>query len=172
VAPPFRTPICTVTDQLLHHVEAHAGRAVRLCAGGKLLRPGDALPEDGVVVATATPHMSLFLFAKLRPEYTATRRGDGTLVCREHLTPITVLLDVVCAEEFHGVVRVALDKTQHSLFKRIATGDSWNIVRHMLRSETLTLWWPKARATPLLGARIEVVVGFHYIDAKIRIQVQ
>jgi hypothetical protein len=67
VAPPFRTPTPTVSDQLVAHVEAHTGWAVRLCAGEKLLKRGDALPEDGVVVVAPTPHRTLAHVGALDP---------------------------------------------------------------------------------------------------------
>jgi hypothetical protein len=72
-APPFRTPSDTVTDELFRHVEAHAGRVVRLCAGGEILRHGDALPEDGVVVVAPTPHRLLAHVNAL--DLPATMRG-------------------------------------------------------------------------------------------------
>jgi hypothetical protein len=59
VSPPFRTPIPTVTDELLQHVEAHTGRVVRLCDGEEVLERGAALPENGVVVVAPTPHRTL-----------------------------------------------------------------------------------------------------------------
>jgi hypothetical protein len=67
VAPPFRTPTPTVTDELVAHVEAHARRAVRLCTEKQRLVLGDALPEDGVVVVAPTPHRTLAHVGALDP---------------------------------------------------------------------------------------------------------
>jgi hypothetical protein len=86
VAPPFRTPSATVTDELVAHVEAHTGRAVRLCDGEEVLRCGDALPEDGVMVVAPTSHRTLAHAETLDPRDCVVKVN---MVADRHGRPLT-----------------------------------------------------------------------------------
>jgi hypothetical protein len=118
VAPPFRTPVRTVTDALFAHVEAHTRRAVCLCDGEEVLERGATLPEDGVVSVTPTPHRTLAHAEALSDNdcivsELINRMGFGFVLVDRHGRPLTwVVRNTRVMHVDHGAVSCLLTKLQ------------------------------------------------------------
>jgi hypothetical protein len=162
VAPPFRTPISTVTLELFHHVEARTHRAVRLCAGDKVLERGDALPDEGVVVVAPTPHRTLAHVGALDPRVFLPIRTDvKEAVVDRHGCPLTFVIRntrvVYTLGDFF--MRCALNKLQQAQVGGLPPCNG---------SDTITFNFNKKAPDGVgVGDSVDVVfyVGFHYFYA-------